>query len=304
MFLEHIQVLRWRVSFSAQAEGQLPPYLGSTLRGVMGHAMRDFVCTQPTLRCYLCKQKTSCAYAQCFCSPGNEAGAVNPFVLHPLAQGKTQWAPGEHCNFDLILIGNIVGQAGFFLDALQAMPKYGWGAARVPFRLESIVSLPEQRLICHRGRLWLRNVQPKPLYAENRGAASAALVKFETPVRILVGRELCRSLPFDVLVQSLSRRVALLSQAYTDKLVEWDEAALLDSARDVKTAEEAWRFVDFTRYSMNRNSRKLPLPAIEGQALYEGDLTPFIPLLEAGRILHVGKNSTIGFGRYSVAYER
>ena len=37
---------------------------------------------------------------------------------------------------------------------------------------------------------------------------------------------------------------------------------------------------------------------------YEGDLTPFIPLLEAGRILHVGKNSTIGFGRYSVAYER
>lgn len=141
LFLEHIQVLEWRVSFSALAEGQLPPYLGSTLRGVMGHAMRDFVCTQPALRCHLCKDKGTCAYAQCFCSPGNEAGAVNPFVLHPLAQGKTQWSPGEHCTFDLVLIGNIVWQAGFFLDALQAMQQYGWGAARLPFRLESIVKI-------------------------------------------------------------------------------------------------------------------------------------------------------------------
>lgn len=62
--------------------------------------------------------------------------------------------------------------------------------------------------------------------------------------------------------------------------------------------------IDFERYSMTQHDNKLSLPAIEGWALYEGDLTPFTSLLEAGQWLHAGKNTTIGFGHFYTAYDR
>jgi len=149
----------------------------------------------------------------------------------------------------------------------------------------------------------MRNMQPHPLNGSERPAA-AVLVRFDTPVRILLKRSLCRTLPFDTLVQSVSRRIALLSQAYTGHLLQWDEEEMLKAAKEIKTRQEDWRLIDFKRYSMTREGNKLSLPSIEGWALYEGDLTPFTPLLEAGRRLHAGKNSTIGFGHFNVAYDR
>lgn len=48
---------------------------------------------------------------------------------------------------------------------------------------------------------------------------------------------------------------------------------------------------------------RLELPAQIGWVMYEGDLSGFIPYLEAGQYLHVGKNTTIGFGHYHIFYE-
>ncbi|WP_442954776.1 CRISPR system precrRNA processing endoribonuclease RAMP protein Cas6 [Paenibacillus sp. SYP-B4298] len=47
---------------------------------------------------------------------------------------------------------------------------------------------------------------------------------------------------------------------------------------------------------------KLELPAITGWARYEGDLSPFTPLLTAGELLHVGK--IIGFGQYQASFDQ
>ncbi|MBN2982175.1 MULTISPECIES: CRISPR system precrRNA processing endoribonuclease RAMP protein Cas6 [Cohnella] len=299
----HLETLTLRASFVAKKEGRLPPYLGSTLRGIIGHCMRDFVCPTPKVLCHQCNIRHSCSYAQTFCSPGNEGGAVNPFVLHPLVRGKTVWQPGDICSFDLTLIGEATGRAGLLLDTFQAMGERGWGAERLSFALEQVVDPIRGRLIYSSGKTWMRNLQPISLNCTER-PATAALVRFDTPVRILLNRTLCHSLSFPVLIQSIVRRVALLSQAYSQHLVHWDEEGLLNEARKVRTIQQNWQFVDFERYSMNRKDNKLNLPAIEGWACYEGDLTPFTPLLEAGTLLHAGKNSTIGFGHFSVIYDK
>lgn len=143
----HMKFLTLRASFSAIGEGRLPPYLGSTLRGVLGHCMREFVCDTPHLRCHLCSQRDACSYAICFCSPGNEGGAVNPYVLHARIQDKTEWKIGDLCTFDLTLIGNVTQYAGVFLDALQAMGECGWGVERIPFRLAYVIDPKENRLL-------------------------------------------------------------------------------------------------------------------------------------------------------------
>lgn len=298
---EHIETLMLRAIFSAKGTGPLPPYLGSTLRGLLGHSIRDFVCSYPTVKCHQCHISQDCAYAQNFASPGNEAGAVNPFVIHSLTRDKVQWNPADECQFDITLIGEASRHVGLFIDALQEMERKGWGSARIPFQLEQIVDPLNQTLIWNSGRAWLRNCKPRPLVCNQR-RANSVVIRFDSPVRILVSRNLQRRVGFADLIQSVSRRIALLSHAYTDQRLEWDEESMLAEASKVQTTAESWRDIDFERYSMTRGG-KLALPAITGWARYEGDLTPFTPLLEAGEKLHVGKNATIGFGHYRVSYD-
>ena len=98
-------------------------------------------------------------------------------------------------------------------------------------------------------------------------------------------------------------RFAQMTQAYTDYVMEWDQEEMLRQAGQIKTVAEHWNYLDFSRYSINSPNGKLELPARTGWALYEGDLGAFVPYLEAGRYLHVGKNTTIGFGRYELYYD-
>ncbi|WP_379165644.1 CRISPR system precrRNA processing endoribonuclease RAMP protein Cas6 [Paenibacillus roseus] len=291
-----------RATFAATGKGRLPPYLGSTIRGVLGHCIRSFVCPHPEVKCHLCTISADCAYAQNFCSPGNEAGAVNPYVLRALTRDKADWNPMDTCQFDITLIGKSSEQAGLFIDALQEMQSRGWGASRLPFELQQITNPVQNTLIWNSGKLWMRNCQPRPMsFPERRGRS--AVIRFESPVRILVSRQLRHQLSFADLIQSLSRRIALLSHAYTGYQLQWDEEAMMADARRIQAVAESWRPVDFSRYSMTRGG-KLDLPAIIGWARYEGDLTPFSQLLAAGELLHVGKNATIGFGNYQVSYDQ
>lgn len=298
----HINILTLRATFEAKDQGRLPPYLGSTIRGVLGHCIRDFVCPHPEVKCHRCDISSDCAYAQNFSTPGHVAGAVNPFVIRSLTRDKIDWFPGDLCQFDITLIGYSSEQAGLFVDAFQEMQSRGWGARRLPFKLIQVTNPVRNTLIWNEGKLWLRNCQPTPLVCEQR-RARAASVRFESPVRILVSRQLREALSFADLVESITRRIALLSHAFTGHKLEWDEETMLADARKIKTVAQNWRTVNFSRYSMNRTN-KLKLDAIEGWARYEGDLTPFTPILAAGEQLHVGKNPTIGFGHFQVNYDQ
>jgi CRISPR/Cas system endoribonuclease Cas6 (RAMP superfamily) len=37
-----------------------------------------------------------------------------------------------------------------------------------------------------------------------------------------------------------------------------------------------------------------------GQITFEGEIRPFIPLVKAGEVLHVGKGTSFGLGRYRI----
>lgn len=136
---EFIKILTLRATYECQEEGRLPSYLGSTIRGILGHCIRDFCCDFPDKRCFQCEKKDNCLYVQCFSNTGGEAGAVNPYVLYVHGEGRERWKKGDLCVFDLTLLGSGTERAGIYLDALQAAEKRGWGAARLSFRLMQII---------------------------------------------------------------------------------------------------------------------------------------------------------------------
>lgn len=299
---EFMDVVTLRVVFAAQGSGHLPGYLGSTIRGIMGHCFREFVCHTLDTRCINCEMQHSCSYVNGFSNTGGKGGAINPFVLYPHTQDKTEWRHGDECKFDLTLFGYAAERPQIYMDALLGMAKKGWGSERIPFALKRITDSDTGRLLYAGGTIWMRNLTPHTMRI-HEGNARAALVSFRTPVRIISGEELFSELPFHVLMRFLAGRLSLVTQVCTDFVMELEQEEMLKQAKQITTVSQEWRKVDFTRYSMNQKNHKLELPARIGWALYEGNLTPFVPYLEAGRYLQVGKNTTIGFGNYDVYYD-
>lgn len=300
---EFMKTLTLRARFECMEAGSLPEYLGSTIRGIMGHCIREFYCQRRNQKCFLCGERENCLYVQCFSNTGGEAGAVNPYTIYVHGQGKERWKRGDHCVFDITLFGKGAEQAGIYLDAMLAAEQKGWGAERIPFKLVQVIEPDSGKLIYAGGKSWIRNLNPKVLSIKERNASYASLI-FDTPLRVVSGGELFQNLPFEVLIQFLIRRISLLTTKYTDAGLDWDTEEMLLKAAKIKTIDEEWKEVPFTRYSMNSQGGKLELPSRTGWVLYEGDLSRFVPVLEVGRYLRVGKGATIGFGHYDIFYDK
>lgn len=300
---EYIHIMTLQASYECQKEGMLPPYLGSTIRGIIGHCIREFFCDFPQMRCFQCKRKDTCAYVQYFSSTGGEQGAINPYTIYVHGENRGKWEKGDICTFDLTLFGKAADHAVIYFDALKAAEQKGWGAKRLPFCLIQVTDADNGKIIYAGGKSWMRNLTPSPLTICERNA-SYAYLRFDTPLRIVSGNELFTGLPFDVLMKHLIRRIAHLTLAFTEYELKWDENSLLERAKNIRVQTESWREVPFVRYSMNQKRRKLELPARTGWILYEGQLSEFVPLLEAGKYLRIGKGATIGFGHYEIFYDR
>lgn len=300
---EFIKILTLRATYECQEEGRLPSYLGSTIRGVLGHCIREFCCAYPFQRCFRCERKSTCLYVKCFSNTGGEAGAVNPYVLYVHGEGRENWKKGDICVFDITMLGTGTERAGVYLDALEAAEQKGWGANRLSFRLIQVTDPDSGKLVYAGGKSWHRNLLPQPLQITERRASYANLF-FDTPLRTVSGEKLFEELSFRTLIQFLIRRISLLTKAYTEYRLEWNEEELLNKAGEIKTLSEYWREIPFSRYSMNREDGKLNLPSRTGWVLYEGDISGFVPILEVGKCLRIGKGTTIGFGHYEVFYDK
>lgn len=320
---EFMKILTLRVRYECLENGEMPAYLGSTIRGIMGHCIHQFYCTNEAKKCFLCEKRKECLYAQYFSSTGGEAGAVNPYTIYVHGQGKERWERGDHCVFDITLFGKAAEHAGIYLDALMAMEQRGWGRGRLRFRLLQVTDPDSERIVYTAEKIWIHNLNPRACTIAPRNAAYACLV-FDTPLRIVSGGELFQKLSFDKLIQFLTRRISLLTTKYTendpflhsgkrispfttkytDVCLEWDIDEMMRQAAAVKVVEESWREVHFSRYSMNQKGKKLELPSQTGWVLYEGDISPFVPILEIGRYLRIGKGATIGFGHYDIFYDK
>lgn len=296
----HLNSITLRVTYEAQGKGSLPPYLGSTIRGLIGHSLRGMVCPTPKVKCFTCELAPDCAYANYFVSPRNAAGSVNPFVLLPVTSHKTLWEKGDVCEFEITLFGKSSKEISLMAQMFRQVGHLGWGSARIPFKLLKITN--EDKLVWYNDELYLKNAMPQPLMVTER-ETSMVFMHFSTPLRLEKSKALIEKPSFENIIQAIARRIGLLSHAYEDFQMEWNYEAMLAEARKVKIVDCKWEKNTFRRYSMNQRNRELVKDTMTGWVCYEGDLTPFTPLLEAGKLIHIGRNSTHGFGYYTIGYK-
>lgn len=301
---------RFHIRFETEAE--LPPYKGSTFRGVFGHALKRTVCVLRHQECPACILRKKCLYTQVFetplALPENTAvvnGSVpHPFVIEPPPETTTSYRPGDSLECGLLLFGEVNRMLPYFIHAFEEMGQIGIGRRGGDgrsglFRLMEVTSRGATVYAAVDGRLHAEEATEELDPAPRRwGGPKPGLVRvnLETPLRFKREGRLSDGLPFETLVRLMLRRASSLMGAFGEGEPDLDYRGLVARARAVSSDPCKLRWVDWERYS-NRQKLRMQLGGVTGAVTYRGDLAEFIPLMEFCEKTHIGKQTSFGLGR-------
>ncbi len=297
----------------------LPSYKGSTLRGGFGHAFKRVVCAIKSRECTECLLKEKCVYSYIFETPPPSdtkimrkyTAAPHPFIIEPPPEKRRGYAPKDEITFGLTLIGRAIDYLPYFIYAFDELGRIGLGKGKAEFELKDVVCGGET--IYDSDTKTLKTFKPSVLDIES-GILKPDLpmspstspdpgllnLNFVTPTRIIYNGHLTLDLEFHILIRTLLRRLSLLYYFHCGgDPSEWDFSGIIRKAEGVKVSARALRWHDWERYSA-RQDTKMKMGGFVGGITFEGDTGPFMELIRAGEVLHVGKGTGFGLGMYEV----
>jgi len=322
-----IEYARFGFRLTANEPLVLPAYKGSTLRGGFGHAFKRVVCAVKNKECPDCLLKEKCIYSYVFETPPPSdtkimrkyKAAPHPFVIEPPPEKRRGYDLGDEINFNLILIGRAIDYLPYFIYTFDELGKIGIGKGRAKYELKTVTN---DKLEVNSNESIVNNTDNgKTIYSsetktlksfeassidmgiptlEKGGKGGFIELNFLTPTRILYDSHLTIDLEFHILIRNLLRRLSLLYYFHCNgDSSEWDFKGMIEKAKEVKVKEKNLRWYDWERYS-GRQETRIKMGGFVGEITFEGDIEPFISLIRAGEVLHVGKGTGFGLGKYEV----
>lgn len=298
-----LPLIKLKITFRLNNRLILPSYAGSALRGVFGSSLKKISCLSEKASCTECGMSKNCPYAISFGASEVRGGnGINPYIIEPPLTKSRVIEAGEELVFHQILFGNAVSKLSFILSAWIKGFQFGIGKMRVSASLMSVYQeLPENNIYLYGADNDSMN-EIQPVYSlVIPDSAQQLTLKIETPMRIqreghpIVPEKLT---PVD-LIAALIRRTKLLykSHASIPDFLPGRTELLLCAAALMDKKSLHWR--DWIRWSSRQNAH-IALGGVVGEWELSGDLTPVLPIIYAGQLLHVGKSAVMGMGKYVV----
>ena len=115
---------------------------------------------------------------------------------------------------------------------------------------------------------------------------------------------MCRpvSISFLLLFRAILNRLCLLASIYGGTF-RIDRQILEKGAALIKTYNNRLHDASFITFSRT-DMKKKNYHGLIGEVGYEGDLSQFLPYVNVGSLLHVGRNTVMGMGQYVWRIER
>lgn len=296
-----------------ESDAHLPPYKGSTLRGIFGHALKKVVCALKKQDCKECLLAERCIYPTVFEIPAkvNEitgrkriAQPPHPYVIEPPADAKTRYQKGDRLDFSMLLFGESCDNLAYFIYAFEQIGSVGIGK-RVnhdsgTFQLAEVIS--DDGVIYSKSDLKIRK-QPENLELTAQSlteVTDAGLFDIEleliTPLRLKYQNGLKADLPFDVLTRAMLRRISSLFEYHGEGEPYLDYRRLVACAKKVAVKEAHIGWYDWRRFS-NRQEQAMMMGGIIGKIKYKDVPGEYLPLLRFCELAHLGKATTFGLGK-------
>ncbi len=302
-----LPVARYRLEFDVESTVTLPAYAGSTLRGALGHALRETGSIGTNQSSGSDLMQADSAYAEVFAPPApTDAHALQrfnqiprPYVIEPPAWGEHAYRPGEPLAFHLVLFGRALRHLPALLFAFDRAFTKGVGRPGSRAHLGKVFSCDGERdhpILQHRADTLAEHPAHTPVLPWP--SARHVRLHFDAPLRLQANGRRATADEFTPrrLLNALIRRTALLAEFHADAPLQLDFTAL-SAAADELHGEKKLQWRDWSRRSNTQNKR-IELGGVVGTWDLRGTLDPFLPFLHLGQWLHVGKEATFGMGGY------
>lgn len=266
---------------------KFPPFFGSVLHGILGWALKK----RPEVYDYLFENRKL--------SVGQQ-DVPNPYLI-VAPRHRSYYAQGENLEFTLVLLGHGIKYAKDVLEVLVETKHFELGAERKPFELAGIYQPMQKEAIWTPERINLQALNIEHLKGDRLEKANHSSIILFSPLRIRRNGQLLTEIDFKTLFRNISRRVADLTTRYGGHINLDEREYLLEQADSIETISNGLYLVNLERFS-NRQNQKMDMSGLLGTMTFRGDLSPFVPWLQAAKVLHVGRNVTFGCGCVDVVY--
>lgn len=283
-------------------DGTLPVNKVSALRGGMGQMLLTQNCIGDR-NCERCGFTDECLVRRMmysnfeiqpkFATKGNSIGYVIECGNH-----REEFKAGERFTFHLLLYGKTIAYFSQFLQAFYMLGQYGLGKHRARFEiLKAENGMGETLVDGNNVRLQRLGIRTIGSYAQGRSKQLAEdgcgnRVEFKTPVTIKHRGEFIREFQSEAVFHSVLRRI------YSFDCFEGLSVPLMSFDREFpQIVEQEARAVSILRYS-STSKEKMRLKGISGHMVFDHLPEELRLALLAGEKLHIGKNTSFGFGQY------
>ena len=284
----------------------MPIYKASALRGGMGEMLLRANCIR-NRDCETCDFESECLVGRimyskmeirpAFMSAGDSVGYV--FECEDYHE---HFSVGDQMEFSLILFGKTICYFSHILNALYALGMNGLGKEKSRFVIVSVTNTRKQPILYESdvdmSRYEISSVTDYIEYRKKqiRKNGIKNILKFKSPVSIKYRQEELKEFNIDAIIEAACRRIYILDcfEGIESNIVTRE---YLDALMIPEVLNEEHRPVSVKRYS-NHQKSAMYLKGIEGELVLESIPADLIDIFLAGELMHIGKNTSFGFGRY------
>lgn len=289
-----------------------PGKSANVLRGAFGLIFRRMACVPDCPGARTCEIRATCPYARMF-EPSALAGGPSgladwprPFVFRATRLDGRTVAPGEAFWFDLNLFDMHRPAIAYLVLAFAQLAREGLGPSRGRADLREVWQLDEGGECVARlydGERFLLSEAPAPMtlsLAPLAERVERVRLRFVTPTELKSGQQLAEKPEFGVVAGRIRDRVSTLRELYGDGPLEIDFRGFGERAARVQMTRCEIKRVEVARRS-SRTGQVHPIGGFVGEAEYAGELGEFVPYLQAGKWVGVGRQTVWGKGEIEVA---
>lgn len=299
-----IRYVDLKFSIAFMNDCHLPRYKTSALRGGMGQMLLRQNCVRDE-KCEACDFEDECLvrrmmYAKYeiqprFASHGDSMG----YVIE-CDNKKERFRRGEVLEFHLLLYGKLIVHFSHILQAFYVLGQMGLGHDHAQYEIIKVEN-EQGEAVVKRNQVYLNRLGVRTIreYAEERMQAFEKEwcrneVHFTTPTALKYDGELIKEFNPMAIFRSVLRRIYSFNcfEGMEIPLIELDEE-LPEIVRQEVQTEIVPRFSSTMGKRMN-------LKGISGIVVFDYLSENLLLVLLAGEKLHIGKNTSFGFGGYQI----
>jgi CRISPR/Cas system endoribonuclease Cas6 (RAMP superfamily) len=301
-----IQFAHLRFYCLAKQSIVLPPFSGSTLRGVFGHGLRGISCRKTGEdNCLDCEFSAECPYSIIFENPiprekrilGIEH-APHPFIIYPIPKHHRMIQARTTFRFEMILLGPAILLWEAIWHGWILAGSIGLGVKQTRFEIMQVEDRIGQSIFVRNntqlGQLRVAEITGNQLLQK----AELLYVKTVTPLRILQHGKMVNTPDKHILINAMRRRMDMLN------LFHGDGQPLFDGDQIENELQQLDMYLDVQARKMNRKSnrqqKRIPINGIEGLFVLRNPGPAITTLVHQAGVFNVGKSAALGMGRLSV----